>query len=115
MLLKMGLKMGLKVNLKVNLKVLPKTAPAYHPLLAILPDEGFQIHSRHRHVHHYQKSDEINNGKDGDYQALACTRSTLLSESRHRLAIICYKSIKNPRDGKVANPQKMMGKNQIHS
>ena len=63
----------------------------------------------------YQKSDEINNGKDGDYQALACARSTLLSESRHRLAIICYKSIKNPRDGKVANPQKMMGKNQIHS
>ncbi len=61
----------------------------------------------------YQKSDEINNGKDGDYQALACARSTLLSESRHRLAIICYKSIKNPRDGKVANPQKMMGKNQI--
>lgn len=58
----------------------------------------------------YQKSDEINNGKDGDYQALACARSTLLSESRHRLAIICYKSIKNPRDGKVANPQKMMGK-----
>lgn len=54
----------------------------------------------------YQKSDEINNGKDGDYQALACARSTLLSESRHRLAIICYKSIKNPRDGKVANPQK---------
>ena len=53
MLLKMGLKMGLKVNLKVNLKVLPKTAPAYHPLLAILPDEGFQIHSRHRYVHHY--------------------------------------------------------------
>ena len=61
----------------------------------------------------YQKSDEINNGKDGDYQALACARSTLLSESRHRLAIICYKSIKNPRDGKVANPQKMTGKNQI--
>lgn len=61
----------------------------------------------------YQKSDEINNGKDGDYQALACARSTLLSDSRHRLAIICYKSIKNPRDGKVANPQKMMGKNQI--
>ena len=61
----------------------------------------------------YQKSDEINNGKDDDYQALACARSTLLSESRHRLAIICYKSIKNPRDGKVANPQKMMGKNQI--
>ena len=58
----------------------------------------------------YQKSDEINNGKDGDYQALACARSTLLSESRHRLAIICNKSIKNPRDGKVANPQKMMGK-----
>ena len=43
----------------------------------------------------------------------SCARSTLLSESRHRLAIICYKSIKNPRDGKVANPQKMMGKNQI--
>lgn len=61
----------------------------------------------------YQKSDEINNGKDGDYQALACARSTQLSESRHRLAIICYKSIKNPRDGKVANPQKM--ENQIHS
>lgn len=45
----------------------------------------------------------------------SCARSTLLSESRHRLAIICYKSIKNPRDGKVANPQKMMGKsNNIH-
>ena len=43
----------------------------------------------------------------------SCARSTLLSESRHRLAIICYKSIKNPRDGKVTNPQKMMGKNQI--
>ena len=39
----------------------------------------------------------------------SCARSTLLSESRHRLAIICYKSIKNPRNGKVANPQKMMG------
>lgn len=49
----MLLKMGLKMELKVNLKVLPKTAPAYHPLLAILPDEGFLIHSRHRHVHHY--------------------------------------------------------------
>ena len=43
----------------------------------------------------------------------SCIRSTLLSESRHRLAIICYKSIKNPRDGKVTNPQKMMGKSQI--
>ena len=43
----------------------------------------------------------------------SCARSTLLSESRHRLAIICYKSIKNPRDGKVTNPQKMMGKSQI--
>ena len=43
----------------------------------------------------------------------SCARSTLLSDSRHRLAIICYKSIKNPRDGKVANPQKM--ENQIHS
>lgn len=42
-----------KMELKVGLKMLPKTTPAYHPLLANLPDEGFQIHSRHRHVHHY--------------------------------------------------------------
>ena len=57
MLLKVGLKMLLKMLLKMSPKMLPKmlpkTTPACHPLLANLPDEGFQIHSRHRYVHHY--------------------------------------------------------------